>query len=203
MLKEILYNALKWRNSVVAQISDRKITQYPSTHMHDYDRKQSAQLMRVNHIGEVCAQALYIGQILTARSDRLKTSLSHAKQEEIDHLVWCSHALNRLHANPSLMISTWFAGAFILSLGFSIFGDEYNAIFLEETELQVAQHLEKHLTIMPWSDYISLGILKTMLEEELDHAKKANAFTSIRMHPALKQFMRLNSKVMTHLGLYI
>ena len=98
MLKEIFYNALKWRNSIVTQISDRKINQHPCTYMHDYERKQSARLMRVNHIGEVCAQALYIGQILTARGENLKASLMQAKKEEIDHLVWCHDALNRLHA---------------------------------------------------------------------------------------------------------
>ena len=203
MLKEIFYNALKWRKSIVTQVSERKINQYPTSYMHDFERKQSAKLMRVNHIGEVCAQALYTGQLLTARSDALQNSLLQAKKEEVDHLVWCNDALNRLHANPSLIIPTWFAGALILSLGFSILGDEHNALFLEETELQVAKHLEQHLNIMPWSDYTSISILKVMLEEELDHAQKANAFTLKKMHPSLKIFMQLNSKVMTSLGLFI
>ena len=203
MLKEIFYHTLKWRKSIVAQSSNRKIKQYPTSYMHDYERKKSARLMRVNHIGEVCAQALYIGQLLTARSENLKESLSQAKREEIDHLVWCNDALKRLHANPSLIIPTWFAGALALSLGFSILGDEHSAVFLEETELQVAKHLEKHLNIMPWSDYTSISILSTMLDEELEHAQKANEFTSKKMNPILKQFMQLNSKVMTSLGFYI
>lgn len=203
MLKEIFYSVLKWRQSVVTQVSKRKIKQSPSTYMHDYERKRSAQLMRVNHIGEVCAQALYIGQLLTARSDALKASLKQAKSEEIDHLVWCNNALIRLHASPSLIIPTWFSGALILSLAFSILGDEHNALFLEETELQVAKHLEGHLQIIPWSDTISIGILKTMLNEELEHAQKAKSFTDKEMQPLLKNFMKLNSSIMTSLGLYI
>ena len=203
MLKEIFYEALDWRKSIVTQTSNRKISQQPSTFMHDFERKQSARLMRVNHIGEVCAQALYIGQLLTASGDELKASLKHAKLEEVDHLVWCNDALNRLHASPSLIIPVWFTGALLLSLSFSVFGDEYNAMFLEETELQVAKHLEGHLNIMPWHDSISIGILKTMLDEELGHAEKANAFTQKEMHPLLKNYMRLNSKFMTSLGLYI
>ncbi len=203
MLKEIFYSVINWRESIVTQSSNRKIKQYPSTFMHDYERKQSAKLMRVNHIGEVCAQALYTGQLLMARENDLKKTLLHAKSEEIDHLVWCYGALNRLHSNPSIIIPTWFSGALMLSLIFSITGDEYNALFLEETELQVARHLEKHLQLMPWSDTISLEILNTMLEEEIEHAKNAKSFTDKEMHHSLKMFMRLNAKVMTSLGQYI
>ncbi|MDG2348602.1 MAG: demethoxyubiquinone hydroxylase family protein, partial [Gammaproteobacteria bacterium] len=83
MLKEIFYSAINWRQSIVTQSSNRKIKQYPSTFMHDYERKQSAKLMRVNHIGEVCAQALYTGQLLMVREKDLKKTLSHAKSEEV------------------------------------------------------------------------------------------------------------------------
>lgn len=203
MLREIFYSAINWRQSAVAQSSNRKIKQYPSTYMHDYERKQSAQMMRVNHIGEVCAQALYTGQLLMARENDLKKALSRAKSEEVDHLAWCHGALKRLHSNPSLIIPTWFSGALMLSLIFSITGDEYNALFLEETELQVAKHLEKHLQLMPWSDTISLEILKTMLAEEIEHAKNAKTFTDKEMNSSLKTFMQLNAKVMTSIGRYI
>ncbi|MDG2348014.1 MAG: demethoxyubiquinone hydroxylase family protein, partial [Gammaproteobacteria bacterium] len=133
----------------------------------------------------------------------LKKTLSHAKSEEVDHLVWCHDALERLHSNPSIIIPTWFSGALILSIILSITGDEYNALFLEETELQVARHLEKHLQLMPWSDTISLEILNIMLAEEIEHAKNAKSFTNKEMHRSLKTFMQLNAKVMTSLGQYI
>lgn len=203
MLKEFFYGLIGWRQNIVTQVSHRKIKQHPSTYMHDYERKQSAQLMRVNHIGEVCAQALYTGQLLVAKEHDLRKTLTHAKAEEIDHLVWCHGALKRLNANPSLIVPTWFSGALILSIMFSVMGDEYNALFLEETELQVARHLDKHLQIMPWSDTISIAILEKMLKEELEHAKNAKSFTQKEMHTSLKSFMQLNAKVMTTVGRYL
>ena len=203
MIRDFFNQLLTWRNTVTTQTSSRYMAQSPHAFLHDYDRKQSSRLMRVNHIGEVCAQALYIGQMLTAREEALVNSLETAKNEEIDHLVWCKSALNRLHAKPSLIVPTWFAGAFMLSIIFSIFGDESNAMFLEETEIQVAKHLDGHLLIMPWSDTVSINILKQMLDEELEHADKADAFTQREMHPILKNFMQINSKFMTSLGLYL
>ena len=140
MIRDFFNQLLTWRNTVTTQTSSRHMAQSPHAFLHDYDRKQSSRLMRVNHIGEVCAQALYIGQMLCERRGACKL-FRNCKNEEIDHLVWCKSALNRLHAKPSLIVPTWFAGAFMLSIVFSIFGDESNAMFLEETEIQVAKHL--------------------------------------------------------------
>lgn len=203
MLKEFLYQPLEWRQNALTQTSARQKQQYDKHFKHDKDRKRAGQLMRVNHVGEVCAQALYIGQLLTAKESNLRTSLTQAKTEEIDHLVWCRDAMHRLNTKPSLIAGTWFSGALLLSIAFSLLGDEYNALFLEETEHQVGKHLERHLRIMPWADLTSIQILQQMLEEELEHADKARNFTTKQMHPFFQSLMALNGYIMTQLTQYI
>jgi len=160
------------------------------------DRK-SAGLMRVNHAGEVSAQALYKGQSLTARDPSLSDKLAQASIEESDHLNWCRRRLRELDAEPSKLDPFWYVGSFALGMAAGIAGDRWNLGFLAETEYQVVRHLEDHLANLPEGDQRSRAIVSQMKEDELGHAHLAEALGAADLPAPVKALMKLSSKVMT------
>lgn len=202
MISDFFNHMLSIRQSLLEPPCNRQIQQPQRFYLHDQKRIQSGQMMRVNHIGELCAQALYIGQIRMASNPDLREALIAAKNEEIDHLAWCKNALTHLHASPSFLIYIWFSGALIMSLCISLLGDTTSAGFLAETEHQVAKHLKNHLSKIAMSDTASIAILNRMLAEELAHAETANEHGAEALPNILIDWMQLNGRLMTTLGLY-
>ena len=161
------------------------------------DRKLSSQLMRVNHTGEVCAQALYEGQALTARSKHVRSSLRNAASEERDHLRWCQQRLMELNAKPSLLNPFFFATSTVLGAVVGMLGDRINLGFVEATEDQVSEHLDRHLNSLPSSDTRSREILKRIREDELRHGQSAIEGGGARLPTFVRRLMTLISRAMT------
>jgi ubiquinone biosynthesis monooxygenase Coq7 len=164
------------------------------------EKQQAAALMRVNHAGEMAAQALYHGQSLTARDPSLKNKLYHASVEESDHLNWCRRRLDELGERPSIFDPLWYAGSFAIGVTAGIAGDRWNLGFLEETEKQVVRHLDSHLERLPQSDARSRAIVEQMKTDEQGHADLAHDLGAAPLPEAVKQFMQLTSKVLTRLA---
>ena len=162
-----------------------------------FEKAQSARLMRVNHSGEVCAQALYRSQALTARSDDLKKRMAQAAREENDHLRWCEDRIETLGGKKSLLNPIWYAGSFALGAVAGLIGDRWNLGFLAETERQVEKHLEGHLDRLPESDARSRAVVRQMKEDELSHATSALRAGAAELPDPIKNWMRLTSRVMT------
>ena len=162
-----------------------------------FEKAQSARLMRVNHSGEVCAQALYRSQALTARSDVLKKRMVQAAREENDHLRWCEDRIETLGGKKSLLNPIWYAGSFALGAVAGLIGDRWNLGFLAETERQVEKHLEGHLDRLPESDARSRAVVRQMKEDELSHATSALQAGAAELPDLIKNWMRLTSRVMT------
>jgi len=160
-------------------------------------KRVSAGLMRVNHAGEVSAQALYQGQSLTARDPSLRERLGQASIEESDHLNWCRRRLQELDAEPSRLDPFWYIGSLTLGMAAGIAGDRWNLGFLAETEYQVVRHLDEHLSTLPDNDARSRAIVTQMKQDELGHAHLAEDLGAANLPPAVKTLMKLTSKVMT------
>ncbi|MFW5926704.1 MAG: 2-polyprenyl-3-methyl-6-methoxy-1,4-benzoquinone monooxygenase [Wenzhouxiangella sp.] len=141
--------------------------------MNEDERRHAAGLMRVNHTGEVCAQALYAGQAATARSDRVRTEMAEAAREEEDHLAWCAERLEELASRPSLLNPLWYAGSFSIGAAAGLAGDQWSLGFVEATERQVESHLEGHIGRLPAGDERSRAIVRRMKEDEARHADMA------------------------------
>ncbi len=165
--------------------------------LSSFEKTQSARLMRVNHSGEVCAQALYRSQALTARSDDLKKRMVQAAREENDHLRWCEDRIETLGGKKSLLNPIWYAGSFALGAVAGLIGDRWNLGFLAETEHQVEKHLEGHLDRLPESDARSRAVVRQMKEDELSHATAALRAGAAELPDPIKNWMRLTSRVMT------
>ncbi|TCZ83978.1 2-polyprenyl-3-methyl-6-methoxy-1,4-benzoquinone monooxygenase [Lysobacter sp. N42] len=164
--------------------------------LDEAERRHAAGLMRINHVGEVCAQALYVGQASVARDARTREHLLHAAQEETDHLAWCADRLRELDSRPSLLNPLWFAGAYAIGLAAGLRGDGWNLGFVVETERQVEAHIDEHLESLPPADARSRAILEVMKEDEIRHAHNAEA-AGARVLPApIPQAMALASKLM-------
>lgn len=161
------------------------------------DRRLSGALMRVNHVGEVCAQALYQAQSLTARSPQLREQMSEAARDEVDHLAWTEQRLRELGDRPSLLNPLWYAGAFGIGLLAGRLGDRVSLGFVVETERQVEQHLAGHLDRLPPSDQRSREIVQQMKSDEARHADAAHAAGGIGLPPPVQWLMRAAAKVMT------
>lgn len=164
--------------------------------LDDAERRHAAGLMRINHVGEVCAQALYIGQAAVARDPQTRAQLQAAAQEETDHLVWCGERLRELDSRPSLLNPVWYASSYAIGVLAGLRGDGWNLGFVVETEHQVEAHLAEHLQTLPAADARSRAILTVMKEDEIrhaDHAEAAGARTLPQPVPAL---MAAASKVM-------
>ncbi|WP_374567284.1 2-polyprenyl-3-methyl-6-methoxy-1,4-benzoquinone monooxygenase [Ideonella sp.] len=166
-------------------------------------KRQSAPLMRVNHVGEVCAQALYEAQALTARSPEIRAQMEQASHEETDHLAWTAERLRSLGDRPSLLNPLWYAGAFAIGLVAGRAGDAWSLGFLVETERQVEEHLAGHLNRLPADDHASRAIVAQMKHDEAQHAEAALAAGGAPLPAPVRWLMRGASKVMTTTAHYI
>ncbi len=161
------------------------------------EAEQSAALMRVNHVGEVCAQALYTAQALTSRSPAVAAQLQAAAQEEIDHLAWTQERIQELGGRPSLLLPLWWGGAFGLGLAAGLAGDDWSLGFVVETERQVEAHLASHLERLPAADTASRAIVEQMKADEAAHAELAASQGARALPEPLKLLMRGAAKLMT------
>ena len=162
------------------------------------ERRESAALMRVNHVGEVCAQALYTGQALACKSPALRAQLSEASREETDHLAWTQQRLNELKGRPSLLNPIWFAGAFAIGYAAGkLGGDKVSLGFVVETERQVEAHLQSHMDLLPAADNASRAIVAQMKADEIAHAQMALKAGAMELPGPVKSVMQLAAKVMT------
>ncbi|MDQ6953922.1 MAG: 2-polyprenyl-3-methyl-6-methoxy-1,4-benzoquinone monooxygenase [Mariprofundaceae bacterium] len=164
------------------------------------ERRKAAGLMRVNHAGEMAAQALYQGQSITARDPSIRDQLRHASVEESDHLNWCRTRLDELGEKPSRLDPLWYVGSFALGVTAGIAGDRWNLGFLAETEHQVVRHLDSHLQDLPENDGRSRAIVTQMRTDELGHAKLAEDLGAATLPKAVNTVMGFTAKVMTSLA---
>jgi len=160
-------------------------------------QRHSAGLMRVNHVGEVCAQALYRGQALACRHDQTRAILLDAAREEVDHLAWCGERLKELNSRVSLLNPIWYAGSLAMGLLASRAGERYNLGFMAETERQVEAHLEEHLRSLPAQDTRSRAIVAQMRDDEVQHRKTAQHHGAVALPKPIPRIMRFISKLMT------
>ena len=168
----------------------------PDLVLDEAARRHAAGLMRVNHTGEVCAQALYVGQAAVARDERTRADLLRAAQEETDHLAWCGARLEELHSRPSVLNPLWYAGSYAIGVAAGLAGDGWNLGFVVETERQVEAHLEQHLESLPAGDERSRAILRTMKDDEARHADHAQAAGARVLPEPVPRLMALTSAVM-------
>jgi ubiquinone biosynthesis monooxygenase Coq7 len=175
----------------------------PEAALSDEEKKRSAALMRVNHSGEVAAQALYQGQALTARSPELAQLLKNAAAEEADHLNWTARRIAALGSRPSLLAPLWYAGAFALGAIAGRMGDRISLGFLAETERQVEQHLMGHMDRLPPSDAASLAVVEQMKEDEMRHMNSARDHGGADLPRPVQLAMKASGKMMTSVAHYI
>lgn len=178
-------------------------TDIPEPHLTNREKKHVAGLMRVNHAGEVCAQALYQGQALTAKLDQVRESFVQAANEEVDHLAWCEQRLQELNSHPSYLNPLWYAGAFTIGAVAGWFGDRWSLGFVAETEDQVAHHLQKHLVGLPQTDQKTRAILQQMQQDESSHAANARTAGAAALPSVVQTAMQLASKVMTTVAYWV
>jgi ubiquinone biosynthesis monooxygenase Coq7 len=164
--------------------------------LDEFERRHAAGLMRINHSGEVCAQALYMGQAAVARDEGTRAQLLAAAQEETDHLAWCADRLQELHSRPSLLNPLWYAGSYAIGLAAGLRGDGWNLGFVVETERQVEAHLDEHLQTLPSQDRRSRAILATMKADEARHADHAERAGARALPPPIPRLMALTSAIM-------
>ena len=165
--------------------------------LSEQDRAHAASLMRVNHVGEVCAQALYQGQALTARDARARHELEQAAREEQDHLAWSAERIRELEGRPSLLNPLWYAGAFAMGAAAGVCSDRWNLAFLAETERQVEEHLSGHLEKLPADDQRTRTLVDAMRSDEARHRQTALRLGAGELPAPLKRAMRVAAKIMT------
>jgi ubiquinone biosynthesis monooxygenase Coq7 len=176
----------------------RPLAETAELELTENERRESAALMRVNHVGEVCAQALYTGQALACQSPALRAQLAEASREETDHLAWTQQRLNELKGRPSLLNPIWFAGAFAIGYAAGkLGGDKVSLGFVVETERQVEAHLQSHMDLLPAADNASRAIVAQMKADEIDHAQMALKAGAMELPGPVKSVMQLAAKVMT------
>ncbi len=169
----------------------------PAQPLSPTEQAHAGALMRINHVGEICAQALYQAQALTARTPELRDQMLHAAQEEEDHLVWTQQRLEALHARPSLLNPLWYAGAFAIGCLAGRLGDKVSLGFVVETERQVEAHLASHLQTLPEQDVESRAVVEQMQADEARHAYQAQAAGAVELPRPVKWLMKGAAKVMT------
>ena len=167
------------------------------------EKDLSIQMMRINHAGEVAAQALYRGQAFVCKDPKIKKHLIQAGEEETDHLVWCKKRLDELGGNSSVLNPLWYAGSFAIGAIFGSMGEKTSLGFVEETEKQVVIHLQKHLDKISENDKETIEILKTMQADEDLHAGQANESGAEELESPTKKVMEVTAKVMTSTSAYI
>jgi ubiquinone biosynthesis monooxygenase Coq7 len=166
--------------------------------LSDAEKKHAAALMRVNHTGEICAQALYQGQALTARDALVQQRLNLAAQEETEHLAWTARRVHELGGHLSVLNPVWYSGSLAMGALAGIIGDKWNLGFLAETERQVGQHLQSHLEKLPAQDCKSRAIVEQMAEDEASHADMAVELGGVPLPQPVQWAMQLNGKLMTN-----
>lgn len=168
--------------------------------LSEQEQQHVAGLMRVNHVGEVCAQALYQGQAATARLDNVREKMQRAAEEENDHLDWCEQRLNELDSHKSYLNPLWYAGSFAIGAAAGLVGDKWSLGFVAETERQVVRHLEEHLAQLPEQDTKSRVVLEQMKRDEALHATAALQAGGAELPLPIRTGMGLVSKIMTTLA---
>ena len=165
--------------------------------LSEAERTHAAGLMRVNHVGEVCAQALYQSQKLLARDPQIQEMLNHSAQEEMDHLAWCETRVKELGSHTSYLNPFWYAGSFAIGLLAGLAGDQWSLGFVAETEKQVENHLQSHLETLSENDQQSRAIVKQMRLDEIEHGKDAIDAGGVVLPPVIQKLMEASSKLMT------
>ena len=168
-----------------------------ATNLSAAEKTHAGALMRVNHVGEVCAQALYTAQALATQNEALRAHYTQASLEETDHLAWTRQRMDELGARPSLLNPLWYAGAFGLGLLAGRLGDRLSLGFVVETENQVEAHLESHLALLPAHDHASRAVVAQMKEDEARHALQAQQAGALELPRPVKNLMRAAARVMT------
>ena len=171
-------------------------TDVPEVMMEEPQRQHAAGLMRINHAGEICAQALYAGQAATARNPEVQAEMQQAADEEIDHLSWCKERLDELESRPSLLAPLWYAGSFAIGAAAGLAGDGWSLGFLKETENQVEAHLENHISRLPPEDERSRAILDQMKIDEAKHAQMAEDSGAFDLPQPVRRLMKLTAGAM-------
>ena len=177
------------------QAQDKEIDEQETRHISG--------LMRVNNAGEVAAQGLYRGQAATARTEQVKRNMLHAAEEENEHLNWCQTRLEELGARRSLMDPFWYLGSYAIGFGAGLIGDKWSLGFVEQTEIQVTDHLQKHLDQLPEQDQRSERILRQMKDDEMRHAENARSAGAADLPKPIQTLMSLTSKIMTRSAYHI
>ncbi len=167
---------------------------------NDTDKRHAAGLMRINHTGEVCAQALYSGQAFTSSNPSIQAKLQQAADEELDHLAWCSQRLNELGSQPSHLNLLWYSGSWLMGAVAGLAGDRWNLGFLEETERQVEAHLHDHLDKLPAADQRSREIVTQMKVDEAQHAEMASQSGASPLPETVKSAMAFTAGIMKQLA---
>lgn len=182
--------------------ADKIINISKNDELKDTEKQHAAGLMRINHCGEVCAQALYQGQAITASNPSIKAKLRQAAFEENDHLAWCESRLNQLNSHTSYLNPLWYTGSLLLGITAGIAGDKWNLGFLAETENQVSKHLASHLNKLPENDYKSRAIVEQMKIDEEQHEHLAIESGAAELPDLIKYTMRFTAKLMTTVTYY-
>ena len=172
----------------------------PDLELEFSTREHVAGLMRVNHAGEICAQALYAGQAITARDERVREAMQQAAAEEIDHLAWCESRLEELDSRPSMLNPLWYAGSFAIGAVAGLAGDRWSLGFVRETEIQVEAHLQDHLERLPVEDARSQAILDQMKTDEAEHARMAEQAGAADLPLPIRKAMSFTSGIMKALA---
>ncbi|MCK7575384.1 MAG: 2-polyprenyl-3-methyl-6-methoxy-1,4-benzoquinone monooxygenase [Chromatiales bacterium] len=187
------------------RITERRnpATDLMETELREDQRRHVARLMRINHTGEVCAQALYQGQALTAKQPETRRRLERSAKEENDHLAWCEERLEELGDRKSLLNPLWYAGSFALGALAGLAGDKWSLGFVVETERQVEDHLDDHLAQIPPHDEKSRAILERMKADEIHHAQVAKSAGGADLPAPIRRAMKLTSRVMTRTAYWV
>ena len=175
----------------------------PEADLSESEKKESTALMRINHVGEVCAQALYQGQALTARNEEVQEVLMQAAREETEHLAWTERRIAELDGRKSFLNPLWYGGSFTIGAVAGMLGDKWNLGFLAETEHQVGEHLGGHLKRLPDQDVKSRAIVTQMQIDEASHATMAMSQGGVELPVPVKMAMKMGSKVMTRTAYWV
>jgi len=175
----------------------------PEAELDEKERRHAAALMRINHVGEVCAQALYQGQSIVSRDASVKKALQRAADEEVEHLAWTESRMRELGGRKSLLNPLWYGGALAIGVLAGKLGDRWNLGFLAETEHQVEAHLKSHLTSLPEQDKRSRAIVDQMAVDEVAHAELATGLGGAPLPRGVKTAMKAASKVMTSVAYWV
>lgn len=206
MLEQIIIQFDKALRTVFAPAQTVRPTpgaDLPETELTEQEKREAAALMRVNHVGEVCAQALYQGQALTSRNAAVRGALERAAKEETEHLAWTEQRINELGGRKSLLNPIWYGGALAIGVAAGKLGDEWNLGFLAETERQVEAHLAGHLERLSESDQKSWRIIEQMQRDEIEHAHAAIRLGARELPLPVKLAMKLASRVMTRTAYWV